>query len=90
MNSKRRIVLIVSLSVGVSVLGLGFWLMTEPEQDAGSPKAKQCREYVEQLDKLNRYKMFWTFIQRRVAYNKCMTNQGEPDNQPQEDHAISN
>lgn len=90
MNTKRRIVLIASLPLCISVLGLGFWLMTEPQHDAGSWEAKQCREYVEQLDMVNRYKLFWTFIQRRVAYSNCITRLVERHNQPEEEHPKSN
>jgi len=90
MNTKRRIALIVSLPLCLSVVGLGFWLMTEPQQDAGSWEAKQCREYLEQLDLLNRYKLFWTFIQRRVAYSNCIERLVEGRNQPKENHPPSN
>jgi len=90
MNTKRRIVLTLSLTLCVVVVGLGFWLMTEPQQDAGSLEAKQCREYVEELDLLNRYKMFWTFVQRRLAYSNCITRLVGRHNQPKKDHPISN
>jgi len=90
MNTKRSIVLIVSLTLCMFVAGLGFWLMTEPQQDEGSSEAKQCREYVEELDMLNRYKLFWSFIQRRLAYSNCITRLDERHNQPKEDHPISN
>lgn len=90
MNSKRRIVLIVSLSLVICIVGLGFWLMTEPQVGAGSWQAKQCREYLEQLEMLNRYKLFWTFIQRRLAYNNCIERLGEHGNQPKGDHPVSN
>ena len=90
MNSKRRIVLIVSLPLCISVVGLGFWLLTEPQQDEGSSEAKQCHEYLEELDKLNKYKLFWSFIQRRVAYSDCMTRKVDRHSQPKGDHPISN
>jgi hypothetical protein len=94
MVTKRRVVLIASVPLCMSIVGLGFWLVTEPQQGAGPREAEQCREYLEQLEMLNRYKLFWTFIQRRVAYSNCIerlverrdhptegqpTSQGEPD-----------
>jgi hypothetical protein len=82
MNTTRRIVLIVTLPLLLGGAGVGAWILTEPQHDAGSVEAKACREYVEQLDKLNRYKFFWTFIQRRVAYNSCMERRGDSHNQP--------
>ena len=91
MNTKRRIVLIVSLLLCICVVGLGFWLMTEPQQDAGSwEEKKQCREYQEQLDKLKKYNLFWTSFQRRWAYSSCIKGLVERHNQPEEDHPISN
>ena len=90
MNSKRSIVLIVSLLLVICVVGLGFWHMTEPRVDAGSPEAEQCREYLEQLEMLNRYKLFWTFIQRRLAYSRCIERLGENHNLSKEDHPTSN
>ena len=90
MNTKPRIVLIVSLLLCISVVGLSFWLMTEPQQDAGSWQAKQCREYVEQLDILNKYKLFWSFIQRRLAYSNCIERLLERPNQPEGGHPQSN
>jgi hypothetical protein len=80
MSTKRKIALILSPTLCIAVVGLGFWLMTEPQQGAGSLEAKQCREYVEELDLLNRYKMFWTFIQRRLAYSNCITRLVERHN----------
>ncbi len=90
MNSKRRIVLVLSLALCLSAVSLGFWFMTEPQQDADSSEVKQCLEYLEQLEMLNRYKLFWTFIQRRVAYSNCMERLAERRNKPQEDHSSSN
>ena len=90
MNTKRKFVLIVTLPLCLSVLGLGFWLMTEPQRDAGSQEAKQCREYLEQLELVNRYKLFWTFIQRRMAYSNCITRLVEGQKQPEEEHDKSN
>lgn len=90
MNTKQRIVLIVSLPLCLSVIGLGFWLMTEPQRDEGSWEAKQCREYLEQLEMLNRYKLFWSFIQRRLAYSNCIERLVERHNQPEQDHPTSN
>jgi hypothetical protein len=89
MNTMRRLVLIVSLPLVICVAGLGFWFMTEPQVDAESSEAKQCREYLEQLEMLNRYKLFWTFIQRRLAYSNCIERLGGGRNQPKEDHPIS-
>lgn len=90
MNTTRRIVLILSLPLCIGVGGIWFWLMTEPQQDAGSSEAKQCREYVEELDMVNRYKLFWSFIQRRLAYSNCIERLVERHNQPEEDHSRSN
>jgi len=90
MNTKRRILLIVSLPLCLSVASLGFWFMTEPQQDVDSSEAKQCREYLEQLEMLNRYKLFWTFVQRRLAYSHCIDRLVERRNQPKEDHPVSN
>ena len=90
MNAKRIIVLIASLSLCIFAGGLGFWLMTEPQQDEGSPEAKQCREYLDQLEMLNRYKLFWSFIQRRLAYNDCLKRLADRQNQPEVDHPVSN
>lgn len=90
MNTKQSIVLIVSLTLCIFAAGLGFWLMTEPQQDAGPMEAKACREYVEELDMLNRYKFFWTFIQRRLAYSNCITRQVERRTQPPGTQPLSN
>jgi hypothetical protein len=81
MNAKK-IMLIVSLPLCISLMGIGFWIMTEPQQDEGSSEAKQCREYLDQLEMLNRYKLFWTFIQRRLAYNDCLKRLSERHDQP--------
>ena len=89
MNTKRRIVLIVSLLLCICVVGLGFWFMTEPQQDAGSWEAKQCRKYLEELDRMQKYNLFWTSIQRRLAYSNCIRRLVERHNQPKEDHPIS-
>jgi hypothetical protein len=64
--------------------------MTEPQRDEASPEAKQCREYLEQLEMVNRYKLFWTFIQRRVAYSNCIARLVEGQNQPEGWHDKSN
>ena len=90
MHTKRSILLIASVTLCICVVGLGFWLMTEPHVDAGSPEAKQCQEYLEQLEMLNRYKLFWTFIQRRLAYSNCIERLGDRRNEPTEDHPTSN
>ena len=89
--SKQKILLIVSLPLCLLVAGLGFWIMTEPQQGAGPAEEQHCREYLDQLELLNRYKLFWTFIQRRLAYSSCITRQiEERQNQPSENLPPSN
>lgn len=89
MITKRMIVLIVSLPLCLLLMGVGFWVMTEPQEDPGSAEAKQCREYVEDLDMVNRYKLFWSFVQRRMAYNNCIARIAENRLQPKTDHPQS-
>jgi hypothetical protein len=81
MNIKRIVVPIVSLTLFLIVAGVGVWVMTAP-QDAGPVEAKKCTEYVEELDMLNRYKFFWTFIQRRLAYNNCLDRKNQQQSLP--------
>jgi len=52
---------------------LGGWMaITAPPDNLEPWKEKQCNEYVSELEMLNRYKIFWSFIQRRVAFNDCL------------------
>ena len=90
LTTKRKIVLFATFPLLIGLLALLAWLMTEPEHDAGSLGAKECSEYVKELEMLNRYKLFWTFIQRRVAYNDCMERVGQRGNQQKEDRPVTN
>jgi len=52
---------------------VGGWMaVTAPPDNLAPWKEKQCNEYVGELEMLNRYKIFWSFIQRRVAFNDCL------------------
>jgi len=61
---------------GIVVLlggAVGGWMAATAPPDNLEPwKEKQCNEYVSELEMLNRYKIFWSFIQRRVAFNDCL------------------
>ena len=65
------------LVAGVVVVLLGgafgvLMISTAPPDDLAPWKEKQCNEFVKELEMLNRYKIFWSFIQRRVAFNDCL------------------
>jgi hypothetical protein len=76
-------VIIGSLVLIVIAGGIGGWMaMTAPPDNLDPWKEKQCNEYVEQLETLNRYKMFWSFIQRRVAFNDCLKKIEEAGSKP--------
>ena len=90
MTTKRKIVLIAGFPLVIVLLGLLAWLMTEPEHDAGSLEAKECSEYVKELEMVNKYKLFWSFFQRRVAYNDCMERVGQRHSQQKEERPVTN
>ncbi|MEK9141357.1 MAG: hypothetical protein AAB308_09915, partial [Nitrospirota bacterium] len=69
MDVKKGLVLVGSVALAILVLVGGAWVITAPPENVEAWKAKQCNEYVEQLEMLNRYKLFWSFVQRRGAFN---------------------
>lgn len=52
--------------------GWGAWVVTAPPDNVEPWKQKTCDEHVQQLDMLNRYKLFWSFVQRRQGFNDCL------------------
>ncbi len=77
-------VIIGSLVLVVLGGGFGVWMVSTAPPDNIEPwKEKQCTEYVGQLEMLNRYKMFWSVIQRRVAFNDCLKKIDEAGQKPQ-------
>ncbi len=73
MKSSNSTMIIVGLVVVLLVGGVGGWIaMSAPPANLEPWKEKQCNEYVSELEMLNRYKIFWSFIQRRVAFNDCL------------------
>jgi hypothetical protein len=72
MDVKKGLVLVGSVALAILVLVGGAWVVTAPPENIEAWKATQCNEYVDQLEMLNRYKLFWSFVQRRGAYNDCL------------------
>ncbi len=72
MDVKKGIILVGSVALAILVLVGGAWVVTAPPENIEDWKAKQCDEYVDQLEMLNRYKLFWSFVQRRGAFNDCL------------------
>lgn len=82
MISKKGMVIVGSAVLGIVALIGGAWIATAPPDQVEPWKEKQCNEYVEQLEKVNRYKMFWSFVQRRVAFNDCLKRADESGQNP--------
>lgn len=83
MSAAKTIGVIVGLFLLMLGGGLGAWMLSTAPPDNVEPwKEQQCNEYVEQLERVNQYKMFWSFIQRRVAFNDCL-ERIESDKTPQ-------
>ena len=82
MIGKKGLVIIVSAVLGVAIFIGGAWIVTAPPDNVEPWKEKQCNEYVEELDALNRYKMFWSFVQQRVAFNDCLKKADESAQKP--------
>jgi hypothetical protein len=82
MNAKKGIMLIGSVALAILFLVGGAWVITAPPENVEAWKEKQCNEYVEQLEMLNRYKLFWSFVQRRVAFNDCLKKVDESGQKP--------
>ncbi|MCP9463201.1 MAG: hypothetical protein NNA25_00195 [Nitrospira sp.] len=83
MSGAKTIGVIVGLFLIVLGGGVGVWMVSTAPPDNLDPwKEQQCNEYVEQLERVNQYKMFWSFLQRRVAFNDCL-ERIEPDKRPQ-------
>jgi hypothetical protein len=73
MSGAKTIGVIVGLFLIMLGGGLGVWMVSTAPPDNLDPwKEQQCHEYVEQLERVNQYKMFWSFLQRRVAFNDCL------------------
>jgi hypothetical protein len=72
MNVKRGMIMVGGAVLLVSSLVGGAWVITAPPDNIPPWKEKQCNEHVEQLDMLNRYKLFWSFVQRRQGFNDCL------------------
>ncbi len=82
MDVKKGLVLVGSVALAILVLVGGAWVITAPPGSIEASKEKQCNEYVEQLEMLNRYKLFWSFVQRRVAFNDCLKKVDESSQKP--------
>ena len=82
MISKKGIMFVGGLVVLVLCLIGGAWVVTAPPDNVEPWKEKQCNEYVAQLDMLNRYKLFWSFVQRRVGFNDCLKRVEELGKKP--------
>jgi hypothetical protein len=82
MDVKKGIVLVGSVALAILVLVGGAWVVTAPPENVEAWKAKQCNEYVEQLEMINRYKLFWSFVQRRGAFNDCLKRVEESGQKP--------
>ncbi len=82
MDVKKGLVLVGSVALAILVLVGGAWVITAPPDSIEASKEKQCNEYVEQLEMLNRYKLFWSFVQRRVAFNDCLKKVDESSQKP--------
>jgi len=82
MIGKKGMVIIASAVLGVTALIGGAWIVTAPPDNVEPWKEKQCKEYVEELDALNRYKMFWSFVQQRLAFNDCLKKADETSQKP--------
>ncbi|MCP9471355.1 MAG: hypothetical protein NNA30_01290 [Nitrospira sp.] len=83
MSSTKMIVVIGSLVLVVVGGGLGAWMASTAPPDNLEPwKEQQCNEYVTQLERVNQYKMFWSFVQRRVAFNDCLSRIEETGGKP--------
>jgi hypothetical protein len=82
MIGKKGMMIIGSAVLGIASLVGGAWVITAPPDHVESWKEKQCNEYVEQLEMLNRYKLFWSFVQRRVAFNDCLKKADENSQKP--------
>lgn len=85
MVGKKGMMIIGSAVLGIASLVGGAWIVTAPPDHVESWKEKQCNEYVEQLEMLNRYKLFWSFVQRRVAFNDCLKKADESVHHPSVD-----
>lgn len=82
MDVKKGLVLVGSVVLGILSLVGGAWVITAPPDNIEPSKEKQCNEYVEQLEMLNRYKLFWSFVQRRGAFNDCLKRVEENGQKP--------
>lgn len=83
MSSLKMIVVIGGLVLVVLGGGLGAWMAATAPPDNLEPwKEQQCNEYVTQLELVNQYKMFWSFVQRRVAFNDCLNKLEETGEKP--------
>ncbi|MGQ0557358.1 MAG: hypothetical protein ACT4PN_15605 [Nitrospiraceae bacterium] len=82
MDVKKGLVLVGSVVLGILSLVGGAWVITAPPDKIEPSKEKQCNEYVEQLEMLNRYKLFWSFVQRRGAFNDCLKRIEENGQKP--------
>lgn len=82
MIGKKGMMIIGSAVLGIASLVGGAWVVTAPPDNIEAWKEKQCNEYVEQLEMLNRYKLFWSFVQRRVAFNDCLKKADENSPKP--------
>ncbi|HBH79394.1 MAG TPA: hypothetical protein DDY39_06165 [Nitrospira sp.] len=72
MSVKTGVIVVGSTVLLVSALVGGAWVVTAPPDNVEPWKQKTCDEHVQQLDMLNRYKLFWSFVQRRQGFNDCL------------------
>ena len=80
--------MVITICVGLAVFGgaFGAWMAATAPPDNIEPwKDKQCQEYISQLEMVNKYKMFWSVIQRRVTYNDCLKRIEEAGGKPPAD-----
>jgi len=88
MDSTKSMVLIAGVVVVLLGGAVGGWMVATAPPDNLEPwKEKQCNDYVGELEMLNRYKIFWSFIQRRVAFNACLERIEQAGGKPPEGSA---
>ena len=84
MSSTKTMVIIGAVVLIVLGGGFGAWMVSTAPPDNIEPwKEAKCNEYISQLEMVNKYKMFWSSIQRRVAFNDCLKKIEEAGGTPQ-------
>jgi hypothetical protein len=81
MNTKGIVVIVASIGLFFSAIGIAAWVMTSP-LEASEAQAKRCNDYVDELDMVKKYNWFWTPYHRRMAFNDCVTKKLGESKQP--------